>query len=408
MARYLARNDESDRRFSFIDGPITANNPMGVHHAWGRTYKDLFQRYHTMLGERQRYQNGFDCQGLWIEVEVENELGLHQQAPDRGVRHRPIRRAVQGARRALRRPSRPSSRKRLGYWMDWDNSYYTNSDENNYTIWAFLAEVPREGPALQGPRRHAVVPALRHRHQQHGDGRGLPRGQPPVRHAAAPAHQRGARRARTCWSGRRRRGRCRATSPRPSIRTSTTSSSRAADGRRWWVSAGSTRSRGRATRPCSARSRGADLVEPHLRRALRRAAGRRRRRASGHRVGRRLRCRGHRHRPHRSGLRAGGLRAVEGERPGGHRPDRPVRGLRAGFGWQSGRYAGATDDATRTWRAMWSADLDRKGLLVAKEATRTATRTAGGAAPSSSSASSTSGSSPWTRCASRSAPRRAR
>ena len=22
-------------RWSFIDGPITANNPMGVHHAWG-------------------------------------------------------------------------------------------------------------------------------------------------------------------------------------------------------------------------------------------------------------------------------------------------------------------------------------------------------------------------------------
>src|SRR5688572_8212783 len=49
MARYLSRNDASERKFSFIDGPITANNPMGVHHAWGRTYKDLFQRYHTML-----------------------------------------------------------------------------------------------------------------------------------------------------------------------------------------------------------------------------------------------------------------------------------------------------------------------------------------------------------------------
>ena len=41
-------------RWSFLDGPITANNPMGVHHGWGRTYKDLFQRYHAMLGEAQR------------------------------------------------------------------------------------------------------------------------------------------------------------------------------------------------------------------------------------------------------------------------------------------------------------------------------------------------------------------
>src|SRR5438045_2006256 len=40
----------SDKRFSFIDGPITANNPMAVHHAWGRTYKDLYQRCKAMTG----------------------------------------------------------------------------------------------------------------------------------------------------------------------------------------------------------------------------------------------------------------------------------------------------------------------------------------------------------------------
>ncbi|HEY7976450.1 MAG TPA: hypothetical protein VID72_13970, partial [Ktedonobacterales bacterium] len=47
MQKYLHRNDTSERRFSFIDGPITANNPMGVHHGWGRTYKDLWQRFNT-------------------------------------------------------------------------------------------------------------------------------------------------------------------------------------------------------------------------------------------------------------------------------------------------------------------------------------------------------------------------
>src|SRR5210317_1375930 len=63
-------------RWSFIDGPITANNPMGVHHAWGRTLKDLYLRYKSMTGHELRYQNGFDCQGLWVEVEVEKELGF--------------------------------------------------------------------------------------------------------------------------------------------------------------------------------------------------------------------------------------------------------------------------------------------------------------------------------------------
>src|SRR5690349_8392159 len=61
-------------KWSFLDGPITANNPMGVHHAWGRTYKDAYQRYFAMTGHELRYQNGFDCQGLWVEVEVEREL----------------------------------------------------------------------------------------------------------------------------------------------------------------------------------------------------------------------------------------------------------------------------------------------------------------------------------------------
>ena len=75
----LRRRNANGPRWSFLDGPITANNPMGVHHAWGRTYKDVFQRYHAMLGCHQRYQNGFDCQGLWVEVEVEKELGFNSK-----------------------------------------------------------------------------------------------------------------------------------------------------------------------------------------------------------------------------------------------------------------------------------------------------------------------------------------
>ena len=77
--RYMQRNQAADKRWSFIDGPITANNPMGVHHAWGRSYKDLYNRFWTMRGYKLRYQNGFDGQGLWIEVEVEKEKGFRSK-----------------------------------------------------------------------------------------------------------------------------------------------------------------------------------------------------------------------------------------------------------------------------------------------------------------------------------------
>ena len=46
----LVEKNRGKEPWSFLDGPITANNPMGVHHAWGRTLKDIFQRYHASKG----------------------------------------------------------------------------------------------------------------------------------------------------------------------------------------------------------------------------------------------------------------------------------------------------------------------------------------------------------------------
>ncbi|HEV2108696.1 MAG TPA: isoleucine--tRNA ligase [Thermomicrobiales bacterium] len=154
VERYLHRNDDSGERFSFIDGPITANNPMGVHHAWGRTYKDLFQRYQAMLGKKQRFQNGFDCQGLWVEVEVEKEIGLKSKRDieDFGVAEF-VERCKERVYKYAARQTEQSIR--LGYWMDWDHSYFTMSDENNYTIWHFLKSCHERGWIYKG---HDVMP----------------------------------------------------------------------------------------------------------------------------------------------------------------------------------------------------------------------------------------------------------
>src|SRR5215216_181998 len=75
----LREQNRGGPRWSFIDGPVTANKTLGVHTAWGRTLKDVFQRYKALQGYDQRYQNGFDCQGLWVEVGVERELGLNSK-----------------------------------------------------------------------------------------------------------------------------------------------------------------------------------------------------------------------------------------------------------------------------------------------------------------------------------------
>jgi len=149
LNRYLHRNDAADKRYSFVDGPITSNNAMGVHHAWGRTYKDLWQRFNTMRGYRQRYQNGFDSQGLWVEVEVEKELGFKNK---HDIEVYGIAEFVERCKaRVLRFAERITEQSlRLGEWMDWTDSYFTMSDENNYTIWGFLKKCWAEGWVYRG------------------------------------------------------------------------------------------------------------------------------------------------------------------------------------------------------------------------------------------------------------------
>ncbi|MEM2431255.1 MAG: class I tRNA ligase family protein [Candidatus Bathyarchaeia archaeon] len=186
--------NKGKKPYSFIDGPITANNPMGVHHAWGRTYKDLFQRFRAMQGYELRYQNGFDCQGLWVEVEVEKELGFKSK---RDIEAYGIAEFVKKCKqRVLRYAARQTEQSiRLGYWMDWNDpdllryladclenpdqiitipgvngpvtdtvekivgrlgspeiggSYFTFSDENNYMIWTLLKKCYERGWIYKG------------------------------------------------------------------------------------------------------------------------------------------------------------------------------------------------------------------------------------------------------------------
>src|SRR5438876_882023 len=133
----LREQNRGGPRFSFVDGPVTANKSLGVHTAWGRTLKDVFQRYKALRGFDQRYQNGFDCQGLWIEVGVERELGLNskKEIESYGLAEfaRRCREKVVWSSGEITR-----AEKRLGQWMDWGADYYTFSDTNIEYIWRFL------------------------------------------------------------------------------------------------------------------------------------------------------------------------------------------------------------------------------------------------------------------------------
>ncbi|MBW3536379.1 MAG: class I tRNA ligase family protein, partial [Actinobacteria bacterium] len=147
----LREKNADGPRFSFIDGPVTANNTLGVHTAWGRTLKDVFQRYKALRGFHQRYQNGFDCQGLWIEVGVEKELGLNSK---RDIEEYGLEPFARKCREVVVRSARQLTEGsiRLGQWMDWGRDYFTSSDTNIEYIWRFLKIVHERGWLYLGHR----------------------------------------------------------------------------------------------------------------------------------------------------------------------------------------------------------------------------------------------------------------
>ena len=145
----LRKKNSKGKKWRFIDGPITANNPMGVHHAWGRTYKDLLHRFKAMNGFNMRYQNGFDTQGLWVEREEEKDLGLKNK---QDIEKYGILNFVKACKKRVEKFSKIQTDQSimLGQWMDWENSYYTMSDNNNLHNWHLLKVYHKKGWLYKG------------------------------------------------------------------------------------------------------------------------------------------------------------------------------------------------------------------------------------------------------------------
>lgn len=146
--KMVAKNADAKEHFRFLDGPITANASMAMHHVWGRSLKDAFIKYNTLRGRSCQYQNGFDAQGMWVEVEVEKMLGLNdKQAILKYGLGNFTEKCMERVRHFSNMQTRQS--KRIGQIMDWDNSYFTNSDENITSIWHFLKKCYEKGYLAQ-------------------------------------------------------------------------------------------------------------------------------------------------------------------------------------------------------------------------------------------------------------------
>ncbi len=145
------KNKKTGKYFATLDGPITANYNMGLHHAYNRTFKDAMIKFEALSGYDQHYQNGFDAHGLPVEKKVEEALGLDSK---KDIEKYGIDKFVQACMDSVKKysASQTKSSIRLGQWMNWDDSYYTNSDSNITAIWYFLKKCHEKGWIQQSYR----------------------------------------------------------------------------------------------------------------------------------------------------------------------------------------------------------------------------------------------------------------
>jgi len=141
-------------RWSFYEGPPTANGKPGTHHIEARVFKDLFPRFQTMKGKQVIRKAGWDCHGLPVEIAVEKELGFTGKAD---IEKYGVAAFNDKCRESVQRHvgEFTDMTKRMGFWVDFDEAYWTMSPEYIESVWWSLQQIWNKGLLVQD---HRVAP----------------------------------------------------------------------------------------------------------------------------------------------------------------------------------------------------------------------------------------------------------
>jgi isoleucyl-tRNA synthetase len=149
------KQSEGRPRFSFNEGPPTANGRPGIHHVLARTFKDIYPRYKTMRGYHAPRKGGWDTHGLPVEHEIEKQLGIFDK--------KEIEKQI-GVEEFTRRCRESvmtyigeweTMTRRMGYWVNLEEAYYTLDNAYIESVWNLLQRIWDKGLIYQGNK---VVP----------------------------------------------------------------------------------------------------------------------------------------------------------------------------------------------------------------------------------------------------------
>lgn len=140
--------------WSFYEGPPTANGMPGTHHIEARVFKDIFPRFQTMKGRFVTRKAGWDCHGLPVEIAVEKELGFNGKGDIEGFG---VAAFNEKCRESVQRHVSAFSdmTDRMGFWVDFNQAYWTMSPEYIESVWWSLKEIWKKGLLVQD---HRVAP----------------------------------------------------------------------------------------------------------------------------------------------------------------------------------------------------------------------------------------------------------
>ncbi len=145
-------------QFIFFEGPPSANGHPGIHHVMGRTIKDTFLRYKTMLGFQVKRKAGWDTHGLPVELSVEKSLGITKEDIGKKI-------SVDDYNDACRKNVMMYTSEwteltdKMGYWVDLEHPYITYDNKYIESLWYLLKQLYNKGLLYKGYTIQPYSPA---------------------------------------------------------------------------------------------------------------------------------------------------------------------------------------------------------------------------------------------------------
>ena len=145
---------KGQRKYTFYDGPPTANGKPHIGHVLTRVIKDMIPRYHAMKGCDVPRKAGWDTHGLPVELEVEKLLGINgkEQIEEYGIA--PF---IDKCKESVWKYKGmwEDFSDTVGFWADMEDPYVTYHDSYIESEWWALKQIWDKGLLYKG---HKIVP----------------------------------------------------------------------------------------------------------------------------------------------------------------------------------------------------------------------------------------------------------